>query len=323
MIRLRGREFRVRHESCPCGSGKKFKKCCLPRQANGPPRSNGIGSGLQRSGFSSHGSGEPSSPTFWSHPPSQPDAPPPAGGEWVEYVFVKGKGWTHENQLKPGDQYRLKGGGWGTVEPERVISTTQEHPFYVQGKGWTPLAEIRPGDWIRTTDNGWVRVTKIEDTGRYETVYNLQGADYHTYFVGGPDWEFAVWAHNTCWWDNATGQWKDATGKPVAAPTISTRAHGGTAAEIREATINGTTVVSFKSGHGYRGAHGWGSTGLSKDQLEQGILQHLSTHLAGGGTVTPAGSGFSTFSTTVGGHTVNYRAVQLPSGEIQVPTYYP
>jgi hypothetical protein len=89
----------------------------------------------------------------------------------------------------------LKGGGWGTVEPERVIRTTQEHPFYVQGKGWTPLAEIRPGDLIRT-DNGWVPVTKIEDTGRYETVYNLRVQDYHTYFVGAQDWGFGVWAHN-------------------------------------------------------------------------------------------------------------------------------
>lgn len=124
-----------RNELCPCGSGKKFKKCCL-RPGNGiapPQRSNG---------HSPQGLGNPTSPTFWSHHPGEPDAPPPAGGEWVEYVFVKDKGWTHESQLKPGDQYRLKGGGWGTVEPERVIRTTNEHPFYVQGKGWwTPLAD--------------------------------------------------------------------------------------------------------------------------------------------------------------------------------------
>ncbi len=28
------------------------------------------------------------------------------------------------------------------------------------------------------------------------TVYNLSVADYHTYFVGSPDWGFSVWAHN-------------------------------------------------------------------------------------------------------------------------------
>jgi hypothetical protein len=140
--------------------------------------------------------------------------------------------------------------------------------------------------------------------------------------AGGPNGGVRSVAPNTCWWDHAIGQWKDVAGNVVAPPTLSTRAHAGTVAEIREATINGTTVVSFKSGHGYRAAHGWGPTGLSKDQIEQGILQHLSTHLATGGTIMPAGSGFSSLSAIVGGHTVNYRAVQLPSGEIQVPTYY-
>jgi hypothetical protein len=81
---------------------------------------------------------------------------------------------------------------------EQVIGATAEHPFYVYGKGWTPLGELRPGDWIRT-DEGWVEVNKVEDTGRYETVYNVKVADNHTYFVGGEDWGFAVWAHNaTC-----------------------------------------------------------------------------------------------------------------------------
>ncbi|MEM4725185.1 MAG: hypothetical protein QXP01_09255 [Candidatus Hadarchaeum sp.] len=163
----------------------------------------------------------------------------------------------------------------------------------------------------------------VRDTGREEVVYNCRVAEYHTYFVGDAAWGFSVWAHNTCWWDSATGQWRDAAGKPVAPPTIVTRAHAGTAAEIREAIINGTTVVSFKSGHGYRVAHGWSATGLTKDQIEQAILQHLSTHLAEGGTVTPAGSGFSLFSTSVGGHMIKYHAVRLPSGEIQVSTYYP
>jgi hypothetical protein len=65
----------------------------------------------------------------------------------------------------------------------------------VYGKGWTPLAEIRAGDWIRT-DEGWVEVNAVEDTGRYETVYNLRVEDYHTYFVGAQNWGFGVWAHN-------------------------------------------------------------------------------------------------------------------------------
>jgi hypothetical protein len=162
-----------RNDVCRCGSGKKYKKCCLNRQAR-----------------------PAAGPTYWAHPPGQPGVAPPAGGEWVEYVFVKDKGWIHESQLKPGDQYRLKGGGWGTVQPERVIRTTQEHPFFVMGKGWTPVGEIRPGDMIRTED-GWVPVQDVRDTGQWEKVYNLRVEDYHTYFVGAPEWGFAVWAHNT------------------------------------------------------------------------------------------------------------------------------
>jgi len=117
--------------------------------------------------------------------------------EWVEYVFVKGKGWTHENELKPGDQFRLKDGSWETVEPDRIIETTHEHPFYVKDKGWTPVNQIKPGDLLRT-ENGWVEVKKVMDTGRTEIVYNLRVEDYHTYFVGSEEWGFAVWAHNTC-----------------------------------------------------------------------------------------------------------------------------
>lgn len=73
------------------------------------------------------------------------------------------------------------------------------------GKGWTPLAEIQPGDWIRS-DDGWVEVNEVEDTGRYETVYNLRVADYHTYFVGSREWGFAVWADNSCFPTDQAGR---------------------------------------------------------------------------------------------------------------------
>ncbi len=67
---------------------------------------------------------------------------------------------------------------------DRLIGTTHEHPFYVKGKGWTPAQELRIGDEIRLMTAGYVCVDGIADSGRIETVYNLEIEDDHTYFVG-------------------------------------------------------------------------------------------------------------------------------------------
>jgi hypothetical protein len=77
-----------------------------------------------------------------------------------------------------------------------VIRTTDEHPFWVDGKGWVKTIELEPGDVLVGRDGETVRVEEVFDTGQYETVYNFRVADYHTYFVGGDGWGFAVWAHN-------------------------------------------------------------------------------------------------------------------------------
>jgi hypothetical protein len=78
----------------------------------------------------------------------------------------------------------------------RIIGTTAEHPLFVNGRGWTPAQELKVGDEIRLMEPGWVRVEGVEDTGRIETVYNLEIEDDHTYFVGCDEWGFSVWAHN-------------------------------------------------------------------------------------------------------------------------------
>jgi hypothetical protein len=50
----------------------------------------------------------------------------------------------------------------------------------------------------------WVAVEEVEDTGEWETVYNLRVADFHTYFVGCDEWGFSVWAHNADYAESAT-----------------------------------------------------------------------------------------------------------------------
>jgi hypothetical protein len=67
----------------------------------------------------------------------------------------------------------------------------------VRGKGWRAAGELRVGDEVAGKDGEWTAVTSIEETGSVATVYNCRVADFHTYFVGGSDWGFSVWAHNT------------------------------------------------------------------------------------------------------------------------------
>ncbi len=200
-----------RNDLCRCGSGKKFKKCCLARQLAPVPVP------PQRGPLPAESGARPASDGIQEYVVVKNkgrthrrelrpgDECRLKDGSWAIYrpdlmdggsVLVKDRGWVPERELKPGDQYECNG-VWVTFQPERTIGTTEEHPFYVYGKGWTPLREIKVGDLLRTED-GWVPVTKIEDTGRYETVYNLRVADHHTYFVGTRDWGFAVWAHNAC-----------------------------------------------------------------------------------------------------------------------------
>jgi hypothetical protein len=58
--------------------------------------------------------------------------------------------------------------------------------------------DLLKGDLLRRKDGSVAVVEEVFDTGVEETVYNCSVADYHTYFVGGEDWGFSVWAHNDC-----------------------------------------------------------------------------------------------------------------------------
>jgi len=78
----------------------------------------------------------------------------------------------------------------------RVIGTTAEHPFFVEGKGWTPAFDLRIGDRVLLEDGQCLRVEGIGDSGRVETVYNIEVENDHTYFVGEKNWGWAVWSHN-------------------------------------------------------------------------------------------------------------------------------
>jgi hypothetical protein len=79
-----------------------------------------------------------------------------------------------------------------------TIGTTLEHPFFVESRGWTAAGELHSRDRIPGLDpRQSVAVAGVVETGRYERVYNLRVADYHTYFVGSEEWGLSVWAHNS------------------------------------------------------------------------------------------------------------------------------
>jgi RHS repeat-associated protein len=78
----------------------------------------------------------------------------------------------------------------------RTIRVTAEHPFWVCGQGWQKAEFLAPGNELLGHDGRRTAVESVTETAEVMTVYNLQVAEYHTYFVGGEDWGFSVWAHN-------------------------------------------------------------------------------------------------------------------------------
>jgi Pretoxin HINT domain len=84
----------------------------------------------------------------------------------------------------------------------KVIGTTAEHPFYVLDFGWKPAAQLTTGDRLKGLGDEILIVEGIADSGRVETVYNLEVAEDHTYFVELTGTTGAVWAHNTTYKQN-------------------------------------------------------------------------------------------------------------------------
>jgi hypothetical protein len=138
---------------------------------------------------------------------------------------------------------------WNLHCGTRLIETTAEHPFFAEDKGWTPTTMLEIGDRIRLERDGWVRVDGVADSGRVETVYNLEVEDEHTYFVGGEEWGFAVWAHNARYNTNKMGRIGEASIKDyllqkgwVVIHTLS-RGRNGIDIIAQKTLSNGKTVT--------------------------------------------------------------------------------
>ncbi len=90
----------------------------------------------------------------------------------------------------------------------REIETTLNHLFWCEGE-WKAAGTLKAGDLLTLADGSQVEVTEITYEDRHTTVYNMEVADYHTYYVG----EDGVWVHNTgaCLSGNSLGDDLDRT----------------------------------------------------------------------------------------------------------------
>jgi Flp pilus assembly pilin Flp len=78
---------------------------------------------------------------------------------------------------------------------EETLDVTPGHRLYAVGRGWVEVEALAPGrDTLTGVDSASLAIRSAEMRAQSSVVYNVEVADYHTYFVG----RSAVWAHNQC-----------------------------------------------------------------------------------------------------------------------------
>jgi len=81
-----------------------------------------------------------------------------------------------------------------TSDSTETLQATPGHPFWVEGVGWTEAADLVTGSTLSTATGEGTLVTGGLSNAIPQTVYNLEVAEFHTYFVG----EQRAWVHNVC-----------------------------------------------------------------------------------------------------------------------------
>ena len=75
-----------------------------------------------------------------------------------------------------------------------MLEVTAEHPFWVNGEGWVQTADLKADDKIASHDGDHLVVKSMTLRPGVFVAYNLEVADFHTYFVGHD----GAWVHNSC-----------------------------------------------------------------------------------------------------------------------------
>ena len=87
-----------------------------------------------------------------------------------------------------------------------TITASPDHPFWVVGRGWLPAGELQPGATLRTKDGGVVTVDSVNKRHGSFTVYNIEVANQHNYYVSS----LGVLVHN----QNCSGGGSGGSGFP-------------------------------------------------------------------------------------------------------------
>ncbi len=76
-------------------------------------------------------------------------------------------------------------------DPE-VLHVTDDHPFWVEEKGWVDAVELEAGMTLRGLQGIPLDVLELVALGRQGDTFNLEVADFHTFFAG----DSSVLVHN-------------------------------------------------------------------------------------------------------------------------------
>lgn len=94
--------------------------------------------------------------------------------------------------------YRDDEGHWHDERYE----ATDDHPWRTADDQWVVTGSLKSGQLLARED-GTAVVAEVVDTGSTKLTYNLEVADFHTYFVGKAE----TWVHNSCPTPGQARQW--------------------------------------------------------------------------------------------------------------------
>jgi hypothetical protein len=80
----------------------------------------------------------------------------------------------------------------GSSFHKSTFETTGDHPWRTVFDKWVQTIDLRSGDLLQRARGTSARVVSVRKTGRTAPTFNLEVAEFHTYFVGAE----GIWVHN-------------------------------------------------------------------------------------------------------------------------------